>query len=302
MYDHRVDIFVAVAESGSFSKAAKLLYVTQPAVTKQILSLEKSIGVQLFERTHSGVLLTEAGKSFYEDCRKLIQFSTAAISHAQEIAESTRKIIRIGCFSSVRNLAAYILPPIMTKKKPDLRVQLVEYPGKLSHRSIVRGIQEDSFDVVEFGYNNLLRSNGLNFAKIYQVKVAFEVPPNNPLANREIIRVEDLVGQSFYIPPRGNCVSFDQMRDKIDQEVPSATIIDDDTDSTMMAKCLSEGVILVLFHRKIDNFDPLIKFSPPWDIPLDIGLVYKTNAEPHIIEFVDLAQRIVKDTPIDTWV
>lgn len=302
MYDHRLKIFITVAECGSFSKAAKELYITQPAVTKQIISLEKYLGFQLFKRNHTGVVLTEAGAAFYEEARKIIQYSTTAVSRARDIAATNKKVIRIGCYSSVRNLAAYLLPPILSKRRPDLEIQLVEHPGKLSHDSIVRGIQGDAFDVVEFGYNHRMKMDGLSFAKIYQINVSFEIPTNNPLVNKDKLTIEDLAGQKFCIPPRGNCVSFDQMRDKIQQEVPSASIIDDDTDSTMMAKCQSEGNILVLFHRQIDHFDPLISIAPPWEIPLDIGLVYRTDAEPHIIEFVELAKRVINEVSLEAWV
>lgn len=302
MYDHRLKIFITVAECGSFSKAAKELYITQPAVTKHINSLEKYLGFRLFKRLHSGVLLTEAGTAFFEEARKIIQYSTMAISRVREIAAINKKVIRMGCYSSVRNLAAYLLPPILSKRRPDLEMQLVEHPGKLSHDSILRGIQEDAFDVVEFGYNNRMKADGLSFTKIYQTHVSFEIPVNNPLVNRNKLTIEDLAGQKFCIPPRGNCVSFDRMRDKIEQEVPTASIIDDDTDSTMMAKCQCEGNILVLFHRQIDHFDPLISCSPPWEIPLDIGLVYRTDAEPHIIEFVELAKHVMSEISMDSWV
>lgn len=65
MYNPQLDTFICVVEAGSFSKAAEELYISAPAVIKQINSLENSLNLQLFERTHRGLIITEAGKSLY---------------------------------------------------------------------------------------------------------------------------------------------------------------------------------------------------------------------------------------------
>jgi DNA-binding transcriptional LysR family regulator len=58
---------LCVVEAGSFSKAAEQLYISAPAVIKQINSLEASLGMKLFDRTHRGLVVTEAGQSIYND-------------------------------------------------------------------------------------------------------------------------------------------------------------------------------------------------------------------------------------------
>ncbi len=58
---------MCVVEAGSFSKAAEQLYISAPAVIKQINSLEASLGMKLFDRTHRGLVVTEAGQSIYND-------------------------------------------------------------------------------------------------------------------------------------------------------------------------------------------------------------------------------------------
>ena len=62
MYNSQLETFIKVADAGSFNKAADELYITPTAVIKQINSLEKSIDLVLFERTHRGLILTNAGK------------------------------------------------------------------------------------------------------------------------------------------------------------------------------------------------------------------------------------------------
>ena len=67
MYNPQLDTFLCVVEAGSFSKAAEQLYISAPAVIKQINSLEASLGMKLFDRTHRGLVVTEAGQSIYND-------------------------------------------------------------------------------------------------------------------------------------------------------------------------------------------------------------------------------------------
>ncbi len=66
MYNLQLETFIVVADLESFNKAAETLYITPPAVTKQINLLKKDLGLTLFVRTHRGLALTEAGKSLYK--------------------------------------------------------------------------------------------------------------------------------------------------------------------------------------------------------------------------------------------
>ena len=72
MYNPQLDTFLCVVEAGSFSKAAEQLYISAPAVIKQINSLEASLGMKLFDRTHRGLVVTEAGQSIYNDAKYII--------------------------------------------------------------------------------------------------------------------------------------------------------------------------------------------------------------------------------------
>lgn len=62
MYNRHLETFIAVADLGSFSKAAEVLYISSTAVIKQINLLEQELGLTLFERTHKGIKLTKAGQ------------------------------------------------------------------------------------------------------------------------------------------------------------------------------------------------------------------------------------------------
>ncbi len=69
-----------MVEAGSFSKAADKLYISPPAVIKQINSLENNLGVQLFARTHRGLVVTAAGESLYQDAKYMVNYSKYEIT------------------------------------------------------------------------------------------------------------------------------------------------------------------------------------------------------------------------------
>ncbi len=96
MYNPQLETFICVVESGSFSKASEKLYITSPAVIKQINSLEDSLNLQLFERTHRGLIVTEAGKSLYQDAKYLIQYCKESLNRAESAGNNKEEVIRIG--------------------------------------------------------------------------------------------------------------------------------------------------------------------------------------------------------------
>ena len=72
VYNPQIETFIKVADAGSFNKAAEELYITPTAVIKQINLLESSLNLVLFERTHRGLILTNAGKSLYQDAKYVL--------------------------------------------------------------------------------------------------------------------------------------------------------------------------------------------------------------------------------------
>ena len=83
MYNPQLETFLCVAEAGSFNKAAEKMYVSPPAVIKQMNLLEDSLGVRLFERTHRGLALTKAGQSLAQDARYIIQYCKDSVTRAK---------------------------------------------------------------------------------------------------------------------------------------------------------------------------------------------------------------------------
>src|SRR5215813_8694084 len=88
--------FVAVGEEEHFGRAAERLHVVQPALTRQIRQLEEEIGCALFERLTRGVRLTEAGKSFLEEARRLLADLGRSVDRTRLVAQGKVGRLRVG--------------------------------------------------------------------------------------------------------------------------------------------------------------------------------------------------------------
>ena len=96
MYIRELDTLIAVADQGSFLKAARELYITPASVMNQMNKLESIIGVKLIERTNQGAKLTAAEHSIYQDAKQMMEFSNAAIERARQVSKAEQNVIRVG--------------------------------------------------------------------------------------------------------------------------------------------------------------------------------------------------------------
>src|SRR3954470_128189 len=107
--------FVAIAEAKTFTAGARLVNVTQAAISMQIRQLEDEVGLPLFTRTPRRVILTEAGEHLLERARKILREHDAAIAEISELAGAEHGRLRIGSASAM--FATSQLPSILQNLK-----------------------------------------------------------------------------------------------------------------------------------------------------------------------------------------
>jgi DNA-binding transcriptional LysR family regulator len=105
-------IFLVAAEHNNFSRAAEILYVSQPAVSKSIQELEQQVGLTLFDRSRRVLALTEAGHLLYQYAQHLF-----AVEKAAEIALDQLKGLERGhlALGASRTIGTYLLPPLLSR-------------------------------------------------------------------------------------------------------------------------------------------------------------------------------------------
>lgn len=123
--DFRLKVFKTVAEQLSFTKASKLLFVSQPAVTKHINELEKQYGKALFNRHGNSITITSEGEIFYDYTTKIIELY---LKLEQEFIDSDQNLPKNISLAASTTIAQYILPSLLSKFKtiyPDTSITLI---------------------------------------------------------------------------------------------------------------------------------------------------------------------------------
>ena len=159
--------FIAIAECGNFSKAAKKLYMTQPPLSKQIQLLESELGVLLIERGSRECTLTDAGKRLYDYAQSIIDISNAAIQDMETFSHGNNGILRIGVASSASNLLLTIIEKSFAKQYPEIIYQLFE---------------KNTFELI-----NLLEKS------VIEVALLRSPFPDNASFHSEIIKKESII-------------------------------------------------------------------------------------------------------------
>ncbi len=122
---NRARAFLVTAEEGSLSAAARALDMTQPTVGRQVAALEAELGVSLFERTNSGLVLTQSGTDLMAQVQAMADAATNLSRLASGHAETIEGRI---CISATEMIAAYTLPPIIEKIRkqwPKIEIEII---------------------------------------------------------------------------------------------------------------------------------------------------------------------------------
>jgi LysR family nitrogen assimilation transcriptional regulator len=121
--------FVTVAELGTVSKAAAILRIAQPALSRQIAAFEQELGVKLFDRVGSRLALTGEGEQLLGDCRVLLNYASALGERAQLLRRGDNGVLKVAASPQIIEgvLAAFLHE--YAARYPDVQVKLVEALG-----------------------------------------------------------------------------------------------------------------------------------------------------------------------------
>jgi DNA-binding transcriptional LysR family regulator len=221
--------FVAVGEEEHFGRAAERLHVVQPALTRQVRQLEEELGCALFERLKWGVRLTEAGKSFLEQAKRLLSDLGRGVDRTRLVAQGKVGRLRVG-FSETATHGGE-LPSILRHFRaswPDVQLEL--FPGtSLSAGEQLRNREVDV--ALVYIPPTTLRELGSHTISVERIVLA--LPRAHPLVKRKRLRLGDLRDESFvWFPRTANSHVYDRVLSachtagvalKIVQEVNSDT-------------------------------------------------------------------------------
>lgn len=192
VYNPQLDTFIRVVESGSFNKAAESLYISPPAVIKQINLLEESLDVTLFERTHRGVLLTDAGRSLYQDAKYIVQYCKDSVTRAKNAMIESESTIRIGSSPMTPAQVLVDLWPNVQQYHPNTKFQMVPFDNTPENAREILANLGQNIDVVAGIFDetllNLRQCEGLILSR---EPICCAVSIHHRLAKKDRLTVQD---------------------------------------------------------------------------------------------------------------
>lgn len=293
MYNPQLETFIRVADAGSFNKAAEELFITPPAVIKQITSLENSLDLRLFNRSHRGLTLTEAGESIYRDAKYIIQYCKESETRAKNAALGTERVIRIGTSPMTPGQFLIDLWPKIHEQCPDIKFKLVPYENTPENaREILKNLGQN-IDIVAGMYDDaFLKTRGCAALHLNQTPIRCALSIYHPLAQKERLTVKDLYGENLMLIRRGWNHSLDNMRDGLAKH-PDIHIVDFEFfNINVFNQCEnSEDIMMTIDNWQ--NVHPLLKTIPvDWDYTAPFGLLHALEPSDTVQRFLDAVKTV----------
>ena len=296
MYNPQLDTFLCVAEADSFNKAAEKLYISPPAVIKQINLLEENLDLQLFVRTHRGLVLTKAGQSLYQDTKYIIQYCKDSVTRAKNAMQETENVIRIGTSPMTPAQVLVDLWPKLQAYCPNIKFQLIPFDNTPENAREILGNLGQNIDVVAGIFDetmlNLRQCKGL---EISREPICCAVSVHHRLAQKNSLTVQDLYGENLMLMRRDWSHYVDLLRDDLWKNHPQIHIVDFDFyDVAAFNQCENNNCVLMA----VENWryvHPLLKILPvDWGYTIPFGLLHSPNPSFAVAEFLRAVEKAVK--------
>ncbi|WP_221032598.1 LysR family transcriptional regulator [Actomonas aquatica] len=286
--------FVIVAAHGSFNRAARILHLTQPALSRQVKDLEEELGVPLFDRGKNAVKLTEAGARFYDEAREVLARAELAVQRAR--GESGEDVLRVAYAPSA---TAGILPRVMQRfqtEHPKVRIELSD----VSPPEMIRMAIDGRLDLIVALEPSVTATVGFQWTELRHITHVLVMGADHPLAKLKRIapaRLRDLALVGLGPPDFPDYVAHVQRLLKPFGFGPSFVALEPDGVSTLFASLEAYQAAAILADS-VAEFMPrsLVcrPFSPKFaPMVAKIG-VSATRPNPHAETFATLLREEVQ--------
>jgi len=197
---HQLRYVVAIARTGSFSRAAGDCHISQPSLSQQVRKLEEELGERLFERDRRQTRLTASGERFISRAARILDELAEAEREARETHQVTRGQVSVGVLPTI---APYFLPPLVgefTDQYPGVQIVIHE------DTTATLGSLVSSYEVDLAIASLPLRDPVFEIAPLFTEELLLAVPPAHPLAAKKTVTTADLQTSTFVLMKEGHCL------------------------------------------------------------------------------------------------
>lgn len=295
MYNPMLDTFIAVADCGSFTKAAERLFISPTAVMKQINHLEEHLALKLIERAPSGVRLTPAGEVIYKNAKFMIDYSEKSVAEANAATKAYDTTFCVG--TSLLNPAKPFMDLWYRVNRlfPDYKLHLV--PFEDDHEGILSEIERlgEKFDFLIGVCDSRMLLSLCNFLPLGRDPKMIAVSREHRLAGKARLEIEDLYGETLMMVKRGDSPENDLLRDDLEQNHPQITIEDTPQfyDLEVFNRCAQSGRVLLTTACWQEVHPGLVTIPVNWDYSIPYGILYSLDPPEDILRFIETVRELV---------
>lgn len=191
--------FVAVAELGNFTHAARQVGLSQSALSRSMAKFEEELGQPLFERQSRGVSLTDAGKLLFPKAKQILTLAAEAKSEISDDGQTGR--IRVG---AIPTILPYYLPPLLRQfsdRYPAAKVMVREETTE----GLLKAITDGELDLAIMALP--LSAKYLDIDELFEEELMLVLPADSPLASKKQIRLSDIESMPFVLLNEAHCLT-----------------------------------------------------------------------------------------------
>ena len=280
--------FVYTAKYLNFTKAAEECHVVQTAVSKQIASLENSLGVKLFERDTRNVILTKAGEVFLKHAILLLDHYYSAVLDVRSVASSSQSYLNVAYWGIWEQLLFPDFLKQYRKIQPKVKISLSYHDIRNLVSSIVSKTADVSF-VTPFSSVDDERISRLTLATC---RIELGVNENHPLAAKHAVDIEEIERYNFVMVGSNDVSNPDFTSNVFLNDInyhPKSYIVASDIISTMLM--VESDIGISFFPSAIAKYCPHVKFLRVNEIEklhTYLQIIWlKDNNDPILHDFID---------------
>ncbi len=287
----RLHYFITVADQGSLGRAAEVLHLAQPALTRQIRLLEEAVGVQLMTRTTRGMVLTAAGQAYYKSARQLINDADSANKQAVRTAQGAKGILRIG-FSEI-----YAWHPDVLQALQTYSIHCPEVTFKVEAAlsgGMIQRVMQGHLDLALAFIGEPLEGSPLASRHWITDTCLLAVQETSPMAKKPPGRLADLGNENFIFIRRDQSpLIYDLMIHHFHERNFSPRITQEATSHNTALGLVAAGLGCTVIPRSVAEQrlpkGVWLVAVPDLDVQMQVDLIWRRDQDMPVIQrFADL--------------